>query len=89
MLPKVKQWQKCPHMWLFEWSGADRFIIDWLYPCRTPRNGRGSGANFWFEVNWIDALRIDHVVSTAFQIAGSVWACFGNLPRLNWFLRMR
>ena len=36
-----------------------------------------------------DALRIDHAASTAFQIAGAVLACFGNLPRLNWFLRMR
>ena len=49
----------------------------------------GSGAKFAVEVNWADALRIDHAVSTAFQIAGAVLACFGNLPRLNWFLRMR
>ena len=49
----------------------------------------GSGANFWFEVNRTDALRIDHAASTAFQIAGAVLACFGNVPRLNWFLRMR
>src|ERR1700688_1100834 len=29
----------------------------------------GFGANFCFEVNRTDALRIDHAVSTAFQIA--------------------
>src|ERR1700688_2972594 len=44
---------------------------------------------FWLEANRTDALRIDHAASTAFQIAGAVLACFGNLPRLNWFLRMR
>jgi len=49
----------------------------------------GSGANFWFELDQTYALRIDHAASTAFQITGAVWACFGNLPRLNWFLRMR
>ena len=49
----------------------------------------GSGANFWFELDRTYALRIDYAVSTAFQIAGAVLACFGNLTRLNWFLRMR
>ena len=49
----------------------------------------GSGANFWFELDQTYAFGIDHAASPAFQIAGAVWACFGNLPRLNWFLRMR
>src|SRR3984893_15713900 len=52
-------------------------------------NSRALVQIFWIEVNWTDALRIDHAVSTAFQSAGAVLACFDNLPRLNWFLRMR